>query len=62
MKIIKEGDLRKLLRTKRFTCKACGCVFEMDKGEYKVDMQYNEEYCWCVCPTCKQTVLDYVDV
>ena len=35
MKIIKEGDLNKLKKIKRFECKECGCIFEADKNEYK---------------------------
>ena len=54
MKIIKEGDTNKLLKTKRFMCRACGCVFEANKGEYKPGMQYNEEYFYCKCPTCNR--------
>jgi len=55
MKIIREGNVKRLLKTKRFTCKECGCVFEANKGEYESGVQYNEEYFYCQCPTCKRT-------
>ena len=56
MKIIKEGDLNKLKKIKRFECKECGCIFEAGKDEYKRGSQYNETYYYCVCPCCHQTV------
>ena len=59
MKIIKEG--KKLVRTKRVTCNDCGCIFEVDEGEYQISTQievmhdglgnYN-----CECSCCHQTV------
>ena len=56
MKIIKEGDLKKLKKIKRFECKECGCIFEAEKDEYKWGNQYNETYYYCACPCCNQTV------
>ena len=56
MKIIKEGDLRKLKKIKYFECKKCGCIFEAEKDEYKCDSQYNEIYYCCACPYCNQMV------
>lgn len=56
MKIIKEGDLKKLKKIKRFECKECGCIFEAEKDEYKWGSQYNEAYYYCACPYCNQTV------
>ena len=56
MKIIKEGNLDKLKKIKRFECKECGCIFEAEKDEYKWDSQYNETYYYCKCPCCYQTV------
>ena len=35
MRIIKEGDLKKLKKIKCFECKKCGCIFEAEKDEYK---------------------------
>ncbi len=52
MKIIKEGDISKLKKTKRFECKKCGCIFEADKTEYKISSQYNEFYTYATCPFC----------
>ena len=56
MKIIKEGNLNKLERIKRFECKECGCIFEAGKDEYKWGSQYNYSYYYCKCPFCHQTV------
>ena len=56
MKIIKEGNLDKLMRVKRFKCKECGCIFEAEKDEYKRGRQYNGTYYYCACPCCNQTV------
>ena len=56
MKIIKEGNLDKLKKIKRFECKECGCIFEAEKDEYKWDSQYNETYYYCACPCCNQIV------
>lgn len=52
MKIIKEGNLNKLMRVKRFKCDYCDCIFTADKNEYIIDSQYNEEYYYCTCPCC----------
>lgn len=52
MKIIKKGREKDLKKTKRFTCRECGCVFEADKGEYQSGQQYNETYFFCKCPFC----------
>lgn len=52
MKIIKEGDLTKLNETKKFYCRACGCVFEANKGEYiEEELQINAIFL-CECPCC----------
>jgi rubredoxin len=59
MKIIKEGlpkeKLKKVLKkTKRFSCKVCGCVFEADDGEYSVSSEYGfYTVRTCVCPNCQ---------
>ncbi len=55
MNIIKNGDPERLKKIKRFSCDACGCVFEAEKGEYESDMQYNETYFQCKCPCCGKT-------
>ena len=59
MKVIKEGNLKRLKKTKRFECNKCGCIFEADQDEYSVGYQYNEAYYMCTCPTCDCTV--YLD-
>lgn len=35
MRIIKEGDINKLLRVKRFRCLKCGCIFEANNKEHR---------------------------
>lgn len=53
MKIIQHGKPKTDFNTiKRFKCDFCGCVFEADKGEYKVGTQYNSIYHQCKCPDC----------
>ena len=52
MKIIKEGNLDKLMRVKRFKCDCCDCIFTANHKEYIIDSQYNEEYYYCICPCC----------
>lgn len=52
MKIIKEGNLDKLMRVKRFKCDYCDCIFTANHKEYIIDSQYNEEYYYCICPCC----------
>jgi len=59
MKIIKQGKTP--LRTKKLTCGYCGCIFEVEQGEYKATSQiavihdglsnYN-----CECPCCKHEI------
>lgn len=52
MKIIQHGRPKSVFIVKRFKCSNCGCVFEADKGEYKVGSHYNETYYYCPCPDC----------
>ena len=55
MKIIKEGNLEKLNKTKRFACEYCGCIFEANITEYKLGVDHNETYAYAKCPTCSNT-------
>ena len=57
MKIIKEGDLLRLYKTKRFECERCGCVFDASAAEYKVVFARNDTYRCCICPTCRMEVI-----
>lgn len=52
MKIIKEGDMRKLKRTRQFECDKCGCIFEADDNEYVTDYPYYSVN----CPFCNNRV------
>ena len=62
MKIIKKGIVDS--ETKRFECKACGCIFEADNTEYcesysmELVLGCSPAY-KCVCPTCKKLVYTY---
>lgn len=56
MKIIKQGEIRKLNKMETFDCKFCNCIFEADKTEYKIGMQYNQEYLYIKCPFCGHMV------
>lgn len=58
MKILKKGDMRRLVRTRQFNCAVCGCVFEADESEYSPITQYNEIWYNCHCPYCDKLVLD----
>ena len=55
MKIIKNGNLEKSKQIKRFKCDNCGCVFEVEKGEYKyMCSPRNEDVYKCKCPYCNK--------
>lgn len=55
MKIIKQGtDFGRKPSPVRFTCRACGCVFELDWEEmkgYSTQTDRNTQY--AECPNCK---------
>lgn len=51
MNIIKKGDLKRLDKTRRFTCDMCGCIWEANQKEYRRDDMFNELLV-CSCPTC----------
>lgn len=52
MKIIKHGTPKCNKSDRRFRCNNCGCVFEVEYGEYKTGSQYNEPFRYCKCPEC----------
>ncbi len=55
MKIIVEGVVPPLdfwWWGKKFSCKNCGCVFQLEKGDYDAD---HSEFRY-ICPTCKRTL------
>ena len=56
MKIIKNGEIKKIKQTKTFDCDFCGCIFEADNTEYRSGSQYNEIYYYSTCPFCGRTV------
>lgn len=56
MKILKAGDPEKRIGTIQFECQFCGCIFEVDNGEYDVDSLYwgdgRMDTCNAQCPNC----------
>lgn len=63
MKIIQQGKMEKLMQTKRFTCGACGCIFEAGKEEYKAADYWAAVHdnisASCKCPCCGNTAYVY---
>lgn len=51
MTIIEPGDPKKVLDIRRFKCRACGCLFEAERGEYEYGNQIDPS-AYCVCPCC----------
>lgn len=54
MKIIQHGrkPVFNTIQFKKFRCHYCSCVFEADKGEYRVWAQLNTLFYQCKCPDC----------
>lgn len=58
MKIIKAGDLKRINGIKRFTCRACGCIWEADNSEYRTETDFrNGRYFTMRCPTCARETI-----
>lgn len=58
IKIIKEGNTPTLIY--RFTCKVCGCVFELNLADAKdcidlspTKLRYDNDIYKCECPHCR---------
>ena len=56
IKIIKDGSLKKMNKTKRFTCSKCGCIFEADDSSYTTHNWRSELYITVICPFCGESV------
>jgi len=56
MKIIKHGEMPE---TVSFECNFCGCIFECERGEYKVDADnaYFPPNLYHSCPECGQNCM-----
>ena len=54
MKIIKQGDVSRLVHIRRFDCPLCGCVFEADNNEYGEVLSMMDIYWRITCPCCKK--------
>lgn len=53
MKIIKEGNLEKIKKIRRFDCSYCDCIFEADNTEYKIHYDQREgSWIEVYCPFC----------
>ena len=52
MKIIKQGDPRRLRYPKLFKCYDCGCEFEADNTEYELTEGPVGSGYFCKCPCC----------
>lgn len=52
MKILKEGNLEKAKKPAIFTCFDCGCQFEANKDEYRLEEGQRDYYPLCDCPCC----------
>ena len=52
MNIIKKGDLKRLDKTRRFSCDKCGCVWEANQTEYRHENDRHCDLIVCSCPTC----------
>ena len=60
MRVIREGDLKRLSSTHRFECSRCGCVFEANSAEYRTESDFRNGHFYAIeCPTCNHTVTMY---
>ena len=63
MKIIKEGDMKRVYKMRRFECPDCGCIWEATAFEYRKEQgRYNETEISCECPTCRKKVWCYYEL
>ncbi len=55
MRIIRQG-----VKTVKFICPECGCVFEADEDEYKdIGVVFKAYIYKCKCPCCGEKVLSW---
>lgn len=55
VKILKQGDLNRLKKYKKFECDQCGCEFIADNTEYRnVSTQRDGPAFVIVCPCCNK--------
>lgn len=60
MKILKQGNLSKLHKYKKFECSDCGCIFLADQTEYINCSNQREGSMFRIeCPCCKRNVWNY---
>ena len=59
MKIIRQGDLSRLDKTRRFQCHDCGCIWDVNQTEYRYESDGRNGDTWiCECPTCGRKSYD----
>jgi len=56
MRIIWEGDLSRITTVRRFECPDCGCIWDVNAGEYRREIICGKHLCINTCPTCKKEV------
>lgn len=56
MRILKEGDRKKLDPLYIFRCYACGCEWEANRSECVVEDCYMYDEIVCECPTCNTKI------
>ena len=57
LNIVKNGSMEEIEKhqrqTKDFSCKNCGCIWEADKGDYKIEQGLTDKiYVGMPCPFC----------
>lgn len=56
MKILRDGDVRKVIYYRKFVCPTCKCVFIADSHEYTTVFDHNDYYFETKCPNCNHLV------
>lgn len=58
MRILREGQMELVERSRKFECDNCKCVFIADKNEYRYNGNQREGDIWqCDCPFCGKMVI-----
>lgn len=56
MKILKDGNLKKIHPDIKIECPRCGCIFITENGEYKRYENYQGDWYETMCPYCKRKI------
>lgn len=58
MRILREGNGELVIRSRKFECDNCGCVFVANKNEYRYIGNQREGDAWrCNCPYCGEVAI-----